>query len=339
VSAPQRARVFAAVLFWAVGGAALTHPCEAQIGAMNARMLVWTAPGNDGNVGRASRYELHYSSIPVSNAADSTTFAAWWTRLSSMIPPSQMPAPSSAGRPDSVIVTNLTYGTTYYFVLRTEDAAQNWSYFSNVATATLTACTAPTSTPSQIQVIDDSGKVRVSWSGADPLGTDVQVYRGKSPYLLTLLSTLPATEQTLVDENVSPGETYYYAMAWAAPCGNGPLSSPITIDVPTTGGVATSRPATKDAAPSIHAFPNPSRGPVRFVVDVRSEAPQTVHIWLYDMNGHRLARLAEGAFPAGETSFTWKRLSWSGDPVAPGYYEALGTIGGSRVRERLILLP
>ena len=339
MSAPERARVFAAVLFWAVGGLALAHPGEAQIGATNARMLVWTAPGNDGTVGRAARYELHYSQVPLSSAADSVTLAAWWSGTSSVLPPYRTPQPSMAGQPDSAIVPNLGYGSTYYFVLRTEDAAQNWSYFSNVAVTSLPSCSAPTSSPSQVEAVVDTGTVIVSWSGADPLANDAQVYRGKTPYMLALLATLPSSQGSLVDENVSPGETYYYAVAWAAQCGNGPLSGPTGVRIPTTGGVVTSRPATKHADPSIHAFPNPSRGPVRFVVDVQGGAPQTVHIWLYDMNGHRLARLAEGAFPAGETSFTWERLSWSGDAVAPGYYEALGTIGGSRVRERLILLP
>jgi hypothetical protein len=28
-----------------------------------------------------------------------------------------------------------------------------------------------------------------------------------------------------------------------------------------------------------------------------------------------------------------------GDPASPGYYEALGTIGSTRIRERLVLLP
>jgi hypothetical protein len=334
VSAPGRARVFAAVLFGAVGALIRPFPCEAQIGAANARMLLWTAPGNDGNVGRAARYEIHYSTVPISEAADSATFSAWWSSNSSVVPASRTPTPSSAGQADSVLVPNLSYGSTYYFILRTQDNAQNWSYFSNVAMTILPACSAPGSIPDQPHVAYDVGKVRVSWSGNDALATQVQIYRGRTPGLLALLATLPASEQSFDDETVSPGVTYYYAVAWAADCGNGALGSPLAINVPRTSSTST-----VGASHSIRAFPNPSKGPVRFVVDVQGGAPQTVHIWLYDLNGHRLARLAEGAFPAGETSFTWQRVSWSGDPVAPGYYEALGTIGGSRVRERLVLLP
>jgi len=53
----------------------------------------------------------------------------------------------------------------------------------------------------------------------------------------------------------------------------------------------------------------------------------------------RRAQRIGGTYSAGETLLTWNRQTRGGDSAAPGYYEALGTIGSTRVRERLVLLP
>jgi hypothetical protein len=64
-----------------------------------------------------------------------------------------------------------------------------------------------------------------------------------------------------------------------------------------------------------------------------------VRVRLYDLTGRWLADLADGTYAAGETLLPWNRQTRMGDPASPGYYEALGTIGSTRVRERLVLLP
>jgi len=333
VAAPVRARVFAAVLFFTAGMLIAPLLASAQIGASNTRTLLWTAPGDDGNVGRASHYEIHYSSAPISDSADSTTFVGWWNG-STILNNALVPAPSTAGRTDSTHVTNLSYGSTYYFVLRTQDDAQNWSYFSNVAVAILPTCAAPTTTPALAGAPDSAG-INLSWTGSDPLATHIQIYRGPSPVLLTLMTTLPSTDTQYEDTSVSAGTTYYYAIAWSADCGNGPLGSPTGITKPRP----TNTPPPPHGTASIAAYPNPSQGAIRFVVNVQGTASEQGTVWLYDMTGRRVALLADGSFPAGSSSFTWERLSSTGHAVAPGYYEAIGTIGGSKVRERLILLP
>jgi len=336
VAAPERACVFAAVLFLAGGILIGPSMADAQIGAANTRTLLWTAPGDDGNAGRASHYEIHYSASPISDSADSATFAAWWTGSSTILSNSLVPAPSYSGQPDSTHVPNLSYGSTYYFVLRTQDDAQNWSYFSNVAVATIPSCAAPTTVPTVASAAPDSAGANISWSGSDPLATRIQIYRGPSPVLLTLLTTLPSSATNFEDTSVATGTTYYYALAWAADCGNGPLGSPTAVTIPSNTHHNT--PPAQGSA-TIAAYPNPSQGAIRFVIDVQGTTSEQGTIWLYDMNGHRVALLADGSFPAGSSSFTWERLSTSGHAVAPGYYEAIGTIGGNKIRERLILLP
>lgn len=89
--------------------------------------LLWTASGDDGTSGRASRYDLRMST----NAISGTDTLTWWNAatvvdLAGKVPP-------VAGAQDSFLVTGLLAGTRYYAILRMADEVPNWSGFSNVA--------------------------------------------------------------------------------------------------------------------------------------------------------------------------------------------------------------
>jgi len=95
--------------------------------------LGWTAPGDDSTSGTASQYELRYSTSPITalNFSQATLVNG-------------VPAPGPAGSEDSVTVSGLETGTTYYFALITADEVPNWSGLSNVAAiATSSDTTAP----------------------------------------------------------------------------------------------------------------------------------------------------------------------------------------------------
>ncbi|HET9941267.1 MAG TPA: hypothetical protein VFR25_09180 [Candidatus Eisenbacteria bacterium] len=316
---------------------AVTPLCSvAQTGAANSKKLDWTAPGDDGSLGRASRYELHYSTSAISDAADSTALDAWWSSQSSPVP--GMPLPSQSGAIDSVRVNNLTYGTTYYFIIRTVDKAQNWSPYSNVAMVAVAPCDAPTSTPGTPQVQTDSMGVLLSWDPPqDPLATSVQVYRGPSAGKLALFGSVPVGEASYHDTTVRSGTTYVYALAWSASCGNGPLGSTASVTIANPNPPAA--PHVVASGGSLRVYPNPAPGPLTVRVRIDGAQPQAVRVRLYDMSGHWIADLADGTYSAGETLLTWNRQTRGGSPAAPGYYEALGTIGTTRVREQLVLLP
>ena len=110
---------------------ALMCGLAAPVGAQTTAevVLLWTAPGDDGNVGRASSYQLRYRTSNVSGT-DTTT---WWNAAT---PVSGLPTPSNSGQTDSMRVTGLTPLTTYYFIVRTADEVPNWSAFSNIAVKT-----------------------------------------------------------------------------------------------------------------------------------------------------------------------------------------------------------
>ena len=83
--------------------------------------LRWTAPGDDGMVGRAKAYLLRYSTAPMTDA-----------NFANATPITTVPAPMPAGSLETFQVTGLTSNTAYYFALKTVDDAGNWSGLSNV---------------------------------------------------------------------------------------------------------------------------------------------------------------------------------------------------------------
>lgn len=86
--------------------------------------LSWTATGNDGSVGQATKSELRWSAT----ALDAATFATGTLVAGA-------PAPAASGTAQSYQVTGLTAATTYYFGLMVADDAGNASYaFTSAAT-------------------------------------------------------------------------------------------------------------------------------------------------------------------------------------------------------------
>ena len=99
--------------------------------AANA-IVRWHATGDDSLVGRATLYDLRYSTSPIT----ATNFPA-----ASGV--GGVPPPAPAGTWESFMVTGLQAGVTYYFAIKARDEAGNWSKISNVvskvATTTLDA--------------------------------------------------------------------------------------------------------------------------------------------------------------------------------------------------------
>ncbi len=87
----------------------------------NNRITInWTAPGDDGNTGTCSAYEIRYRSIPI-------TAANWNTSTLFNSPPT----PAPAGTNQTCQVTGLSAGQVYYFAVRALDEADNMGDISN----------------------------------------------------------------------------------------------------------------------------------------------------------------------------------------------------------------
>jgi len=81
--------------------------------------LTWTVPED------ITVYDIRYSLIPI----DSSNFSA-------AVPVSNLPAPRIAGNDQDFEITGLNSGTSYYFAVKSGDAALNWSEISNVVLVT-----------------------------------------------------------------------------------------------------------------------------------------------------------------------------------------------------------
>ncbi|UCC43396.1 MAG: hypothetical protein JSU65_09640 [Candidatus Zixiibacteriota bacterium] len=83
--------------------------------------LTWTAPGDDGYIGRASVYELRYS--------DNVLTVDNWDSATKVTLPIR---PREAGSREFFTVSGLEGGKDYWFAIRAADDAGNWSQMSNV---------------------------------------------------------------------------------------------------------------------------------------------------------------------------------------------------------------
>ena len=86
--------------------------------------LSWTAPGEDGNNGKASYYLLRYSAVPITAA-----------NIHNATPYHGMLAPTNRGVKQSVTVQGLGDNVNYYFVLQGVDENFNLGAASNMAEA------------------------------------------------------------------------------------------------------------------------------------------------------------------------------------------------------------
>lgn len=87
----------------------------------------WYAPGDDGMVGTATSFKLHYSTSPI-NACN----------FDLATPVAGMPTPGSPGTYHCIEIDDLLQCRTYYFALMTLDEAGNASLVSNVVSGATT---------------------------------------------------------------------------------------------------------------------------------------------------------------------------------------------------------
>ncbi len=89
--------------------------------------LSFTAPGDDAGAGTAQYYDIRYATVPITKEN--------WKEAE---PVETIPLPQPAGSTETLTVTGLEAGTTYYFALKAKDEVLQTSALSNVAQATTT---------------------------------------------------------------------------------------------------------------------------------------------------------------------------------------------------------
>jgi hypothetical protein len=181
----------------------------------------WTAPGDDGNVGRATAYDLHIATFPM----DADNFL--------LAPSIAAPVPAEAGSRDSVVINGLFGGVTYYLVLRTVDEAGNVSELSNLASVDLDE----RNPPAQITDLSASRTgfrtFRLQWtaSGDDGfVGTAKryvveQITGGGAPHTLDAPTPSPSGSLESMGVTVREGVTEAFRVTAVDDVGNVSLAS------------------------------------------------------------------------------------------------------------------
>jgi dipeptidyl aminopeptidase/acylaminoacyl peptidase len=123
-----------------------------QVSTDNSITLSWTAPGDDGDEGQATQYEIRYSTNLLSEASwDSATIVA------------SPPVPKPAGQAESFAVSGLADGT-WYLGLKAADEVPNWSAMSNIVSATLADTIPPATVTDLAAVFASTATVDLSWT-------------------------------------------------------------------------------------------------------------------------------------------------------------------------------
>jgi flagellar hook capping protein FlgD/fibronectin type III domain protein len=286
--------------------------------------LTWTAPGDDGPIGTASAYDLRVSTAPIDDAN--------WSAAAVV---SGLPAPLPAGTRQSTVVRGLTYGTTYYFAVKTADDAGNWSGLSNVLRWDWVYDTAPPAAPSGLAAVPLSGGgVRASWSPnseADLAGYTVYRSLGPTgPY--TALNGSLLTTPSYEDGTIPAGTAaVWYQVTARDDSGNeSARSSAIRVPLSAESGAWTMEPA----------YPNPSGAgaTVRIPLGV-PPAGGSPRIEIVNSVGQRVRRIDPGTLPPGTSEIQWDGRNDAGREVAPGAYTAWLVAGPTRIGVRIVRVP
>ena len=285
--------------------------------------LAWTAPGDDGNIGTAVVYAMRYSTSPIT--------AANWDQAAAV---PGVPAPQTAGTRQTVGVSGLVEGTTYYFAIRSQDDAGNWSPLSNVLVWTWVFDTAPPAAPSGLVAAREGNDVRVRWSpNSEPDVAGYMVYRAETPSSgpSRITGTLISGTEFL-DTSVPPAERVWYEISAVDESGNeSPHSSTfaVTLVAEVTDWVLEV------------GYPNPSsvNAPVTIPVTVPVSGAAGAVLDIVDSGGHRIRRIDLSGVGTGPQGVAWDGRNDAARIVAPGVYRAWLIAGDTRRTVRLVRVP
>jgi hypothetical protein len=316
----------------AVRSLALAWALTLALGAGTARAqapadtvsLMWTAPGDDGNIGTAQGYEMRMSLAPIdeSNWSGATLVAG-------------APPPLPAGTTQLMVARGLSYGTTYYFAIKTVDDAGNWSPISNLVRWDWGFDTAPPAAPSGLAAALAAGGVRVTWtpnSEADLAGYSVYRALAASGPFTDVSGSLLASP-TFLDATVPPGTAVVWYQVTARD-NSGNESARSSIASLTLVATATGTWSLDPGYPN----PSPAGATVHIPLTVPAGAGEA-RIEIVNNIGQRVRRIDLGVLASGSSSISWDGRNDAGREVAPGAYTAWLIAGSTRTSVRLVRVP
>lgn len=225
--------------------AAVTDLTASALSA-NTIKLTWSAPGDDGNTGTTTGYDIRYGTSSI----DEST----WGVANKC---SNEPAPQIAGSVENYIVTGIFAGTTYYFALKSFDERPNYASLSNIADAKTYSSDddTPPAEITDLKVIETTeSSATLTWTavgddGNTGMATAYDLRYAKAEILQsnwgggTKVMDIPTPRsagegETFLITGLDTDTSYYFAIKAAdekpnwAPISNSPLGRTLGTDLP-----------------------------------------------------------------------------------------------------------
>jgi hypothetical protein len=300
---------------------------RAQGAGADSVTLQWTAPGDDGSIGKATVYFMKMSLAPIT--------AGNWNSANSVAGP---PAPLVAGTRQSVVVRGLSRDTTYYFAIRAQDDAGNIAPISNVVQWNWMFDTAPPAAPTGLTATKSGSYVQLTWTAnTEPDLGGYTVYRATAsggPY--TALNGSLLTSPSYLDTTVPAGATDVWYQVTASDISANESARSAAFHLTLVAGSGTT---VAEALSS--AYPNPSHQTQAVCMPITMNGTGAgLHIDILNDGGFRVRRLdVESAPRCPDGSVRWDGRNDSGTEVAPGVYRAWLVDGGRKSVIKLVRQP
>lgn len=294
----------------------------------NSLTLIWTAPGDDGNVGQASLYDIRMSTSTITEQ-----------NFLSAIAFSNIPTPKPAGQVETLTVAGLDTAHTYYFAIKTADEVPNWSAISNIASGTTSQDqTAPgTITDLQASTGENLGEIDLSWNcvGDDDMSGSATLYEIR--YSLNRITPANWIQATLWPQSPSPmpagqqqsatlaglnqGQWYWVGMKVYDEAGNPSGMSNIDSAIAHFNfgtDIDDDDPSLPDQFALQQNYPNPFNPTTEIAFSLPVAAD--TRLVIYNIYGQQVASLLDTQLPAGNHTVQWDGRNSSRQDVASGVY-------------------
>ena len=206
--------------------------------------LSWTAPGDDGNAGTASQYDIRYSTVLISEYNWSTA-----------TPVPETPIPEVSGSVQDTEVINLDEDVHYFFRMQVADEVPNWSIRSNLATERTLDGTPP-ATIADLRVAETTETTAtLEWTAPGDNGTIGHASQYDIRYSTAGLNetTWDAALQIEGEPSPSgPGITQSFTVTGLQPCTSYELAMKSHDEVPNTSSISNVVEAYTSEPSSLH---------------------------------------------------------------------------------------
>ena len=288
--------------------------------------LTWTATGDDSLTGTATRYEVRWSSAPITPANFATANLVG----------SGVPAPAAPGTAQGCTVTGLDRSVDLHFAARVADEVNNWSALSNDLLVPHVLDAAPPATPGGLAAARVTGGVHLTWTpNTEPDLAGYHVYRATTAGgATTRLDASLLTSADFVDTSAPDSVSLWYSVTAVDASNNESAHSAAYVYSPHGTPLVTS----VNSVQLEPVYPNPSglSDPVTLPVAVPANGTASGRIDIVNSAGERVRSIALQGLAPGVTPVAWDGRNDAGRTTAPGVYRALLSVGGTQQVVRLV---